>query len=83
MLKNTETQKDICFSVRNRTGVISKEDISHIFERFYRVDKSRHADGSHGLGLAIVKNLTEIMNGKIEVTSNEKDGTIFTVMLPK
>ncbi len=33
--------------------------------------------------VAIVKNLIELMNGKIEVTSNEKDGTIFTVMLPK
>lgn len=78
-----QSKKNVYFSVRNKSSVISKEDISHIFERFYRVDKSRHADGSHGLGLAIVKNLTELMNGKIEVSSNEKDGTTFTVTLQK
>ena len=78
-----QNKKNVCFSVRNKSSVISKDDISHIFERFYRVDKSRHADGSHGLGLAIVKNLTELMNGKIEVSSNEKDGTTFTVTLQK
>ena len=78
-----QSKNNVYFSVRNKTSVISKEDIAHIFERFYRADKSRHADGSHGLGLAIVKNLTELMNGKIEVSSNEKDGTTFTVTLPK
>lgn len=78
-----QSKKTVSFSVQNQSGVISKEDISHVFERFYRADKSRHADGSHGLGLAIVKNLTELMNGKIDVSSNEKDGTTFTVTLQK
>lgn len=78
-----DDKKSVCFSVRNKTSVISKEDIPHIFERFYRADKSRHADGSHGLGLAIVKNLTELMGGKIKASSSEKDGTAFTVTLPK
>ena len=78
-----QSKKAVSFSVQNKSGVISKEDISHVFERFYRADKSRHADGSHGLGLAIVKNLTELMNGKIDVSSNEKDGTTFTVTLQK
>ena len=78
-----QSKKTVSFSVQNKSGVISKEDISHVFERFYRADKSRHADGSHGLGLAIVKNLTELMNGKIDVSSNEKDGTTFTVTLQK
>ena len=78
-----QSKKYVYFSVRNKSSVISKVDISHKFERFYRADKSRHADGSHGLGLAIVKNLTELMNGKIEVSSNEKDGTTFTVTLQK
>lgn len=78
-----QSKKTVSFSVQNQSSVISKEDISHVFERFYRADKSRHADGSHGLGLAIVKNLTELMNGKIDVSSNEKDGTTFTVTLQK
>lgn len=75
-------KKSVCFSVVNKTGIISDNDIAHIFERFYRADKSRHTDGSHGLGLAITKNLTELMNGKIEASSNEKDGTKFTVIFP-
>ena len=78
-----QDKRSVCFSVMNKTSVIPKEDIPHIFERFYRTDKSRHADGSHGLGLAIVKNLTELMNGKIEVSSNKKDGTTFTVTFPR
>ena len=75
-------KKSVRFSVANRLGVISREDISHIFERFYRADKSRHTDGGHGLGLAIVKNLTELMDGKIGVTSTPEDGTCFTVEFP-
>lgn len=75
-------KKSVRFSVANRLGVISREDISHIFERFYRADKSRHTDGGHGLGLAIVKNLTELMGGRIGVTSTSEDGTCFTVEFP-
>ncbi len=72
-------KRNICFSVANKKSVIDADDMPHIFERFYRADKSRRADGSHGLGLAIVKNLTELMNGRIKVTSTEKDGTKFIV----
>ncbi len=79
----SEGKKDVCFTVLNKTSVIPKEDTAHIFERFYRTDKSRRADGSHGLGLAIVKNLTELSGGKIEVSSSETNGTKFTVRLPK
>ena len=78
-----QNKKNACFSVTNKTSVISKDDLPHIFERFYRADKSRHAGGSHGLGLAIVKNLAKLMNGRIEVTSNEANGTTFIVTLPK
>lgn len=74
--------KNAVFSVANRTAVIDKEDIAHIFERFYRTDKSRHDESSHGLGLAIVKNFTELMNGKISVSSTKENGTVFTVTFP-
>ncbi len=74
--------KNAVFSVANRTAVIDKDDMAHIFERFYRTDKSRHDESSHGLGLAIVKNFTELMNGKISVSSTKENGTVFTVTFP-
>lgn len=73
---------NVCFSVTNRPTVIAEKDLPHIFERFYRSDRSRHNADSHGLGLAIVKNFTELMGGKISATSNEKDGTCFCVTFP-
>jgi heavy metal sensor kinase len=54
-----------------------------IFERFYRADPSRQADGLHaGLGLAIVKGYVDLMGGKISVQSTEGQGTTFRVELP-
>ncbi|MEO5635178.1 MAG: HAMP domain-containing sensor histidine kinase [Candidatus Paceibacterota bacterium] len=61
---------------------ISKEDLSRIFERFYRVDKSHTGVHHSGLGLAIVKWVVERHKGSIEVTSASGKGTTFTVMLP-
>ncbi len=60
---------------------ISKEDISRIFERFYRADKSHNSVRS-GLGLAIVKWVTKIHRGEIKVKSKVGEGTVFTVSLP-
>ena len=71
--------KKVYFSVLNQSTVIDKQDIPHIFERFYRSDKSRTSDNGHGLGLAIVKNLVEMINGKIFAESSESNGTVFTV----
>jgi signal transduction histidine kinase len=63
---------------------ISKDDLPHIFERFYRADKSRNSEGKHsGLGLAMVKWITDLHGGKVEVKSTEGVGTTFTVTLPK
>ena len=67
------------FSVNNRGNVIAKEDIVHIFDRFYRAEKSRTTKG-YGLGLSIAQRIAESMNGKISVESNETDGTTFTVV---
>ena len=69
----------ILFSVNNRGNVIAPEDIEHIFDRFYRAEKSRTTKG-YGLGLSIAQRITESMNGKIGVESNETDGTTFTVI---
>jgi heavy metal sensor kinase len=66
------------------TGVgIPPEDIPFIFERFYRVDKSRsRADGGTGLGLAISWHIAEAHGGKIEVESQVGSGSTFSVWLP-
>lgn len=66
------------FSVNNKGNPIPKEDIEHIFDRFYRAEKSRTTKG-YGLGLSIARRITEGMNGKILVESNKENGTTFTV----
>jgi len=66
------------------TGVgIPEESISHIFERFYRVDKARsRKSGGSGLGLAIVRIIVERNRGEIAVESEVGKGTTFTVSFP-
>ena len=66
------------------TGVgIPEESQSHVFERFYRVDKARsRKSGGRGLGLAIVRNLVERNQGTIALDSTMGVGTVFTVTFP-
>ena len=66
------------------TGVgISEDAVTHIFERFYRVDKARsRKSGGSGLGLSIVRNLIERNKGTIRVDSTPGSGTEFTVSFP-
>lgn len=74
----------IQFEIKD-TGIgISDEDQVHIFERFYKVDKSRTRSGStgSGLGLAIVRKIVELHNGAIAVESASGVGTSFKVSLP-
>ncbi|MDD2370584.1 MAG: ATP-binding protein [Firmicutes bacterium] len=67
------------------TGIgISKDNLFRIFERFYKVDKSRSYDPeSTGLGLAIVKHILELFDGDISVDSILGEGTTFRIYLPK
>ncbi len=70
-------------TVQNTGEPIPAEEQKHIFERFYRTDKSRvRKEGGYGLGLSIAKAIIEQHKGKISVSSSSEAGTIFTVTLP-
>ena len=67
----------------NEGDPIPAEDLPHIFDRFYRVDKARTNDGdSHGLGLAIAYGIAQEHGGKLEASSTAENGTTFTARLP-
>ena len=72
----------IVFSVQNSGSVISKEDIPHIFERFYRSDTSRSSAG-YGLGLPIAYSIVQLHKGTLRVKSDEQSGTVFEAIFPK
>ena len=61
---------------------IPPSDLPRVFERFYRVDKSRSGPGGTGLGLAIVKHLVELHGGQVSVANRPDGGALFTVVLP-
>lgn len=63
------------------TGIgISQEDLNRIFEKFYKSDQSRSAEGN-GLGLSIVSKIIELHDGNISIHSEENNGTIITIRL--
>ena len=74
-----EGQPFFRFTVANTGSLISAEHIRSIFDRFYKIDM--HHAGS-GIGLALVKAFVEMHGGTIQVESDEKQGTMFTVDLP-
>ena len=73
-----------CYIKVEDSGIgIPEEDQAHIFERFYRVDKSHSREiGGTGLGLAIARNAVIVHRGSIKVHSTEGEGTTFTVRIP-
>ena len=71
------------YSVEDEGSGISREDVEHIFERFYRSDKARSSKtGGTGLGLAIAKWIIDAHNGSVDVVSRQDFGTRFTVSFP-
>ena len=61
---------------------ISPDDLGRVFERFYRVDKSRTRPGGTGLGLSIVKHLVHVLGGEVTAANQAGSGAVFTVHLP-
>jgi signal transduction histidine kinase len=62
---------------------LPESDLGRVFERFYRVDKSRSRDpGGTGLGLSIVRHLVELHGGRIHAANRTDGGAIFTISLP-
>jgi signal transduction histidine kinase len=62
---------------------IPADDLPRIFERFYRVDRSRSREmGGTGLGLSIVKHVAHVHGGSVEVSSTPGQGSTFTLKLP-
>jgi two-component system phosphate regulon sensor histidine kinase PhoR len=61
---------------------IEPDDLGRVFERFYRVDKSRTRPGGTGLGLSIVKHLVHVLDGDVTASNQSGGGALFTVTLP-
>ena len=86
-------QGEVCLKLAAQNGLailtvtdtgqgIATAELPRLFGRFYRADKSRTGAGNAGLGLAISKAIVEAHGGTIEVASEEKEGTVFTVRVP-
>lgn len=77
-------KKNVTISIQDEGEGIAQEHLSRIFERFYRVDKSRSREkGGTGLGLAIVKHILDGHNTKPEVESELGKGSVFSFKLPR
>lgn len=79
-----EKSNDITVSIKNSGESIKQEELSRVFERFYKIDKSRSLDSKGaGLGLYIVKLMIEMHGGRIYATSDSVQTAEFTFTLPK
>ncbi|SDZ53936.1 HAMP domain-containing protein [Evansella caseinilytica] len=83
VIKLAEKENSVLVQVINYGSRIPSTELPHVFERFYRVEKSRSLDtGGSGLGLAIAKNIIDLHQGTISVVSDDYE-TVFKVELPK
>ena len=73
----------VVVEVHNEGEPIPEDEIEHIFDRFYQVDRARTGSGHSGLGLAIVSELVQAHGGTVSVRSTREEGTVFSVRLPQ
>ncbi len=79
-LKHDSNKNRVVLKVNNPSLPIEKDDLEHIFDRFYKVDKARtRTENSYGLGLAIAKEIVTSHKGKISVSNSIDRGTTFKV----
>ena len=76
------TDKEICLTVMDQGIGISKADQKHLFERFFRAHNASNIQGT-GLGLFIVSQYAKLMNGSVELKSEEHKGTVIKLILPQ
>ena len=83
-LKAAARKRDLSVSVFNTTAEpISQENLSHLFDRFYRTDASRNSEtGGHGLGLSIAQAITEAHGGKIKAETQNRSELRITAVFP-
>lgn len=80
-IRQISDENRVRVSVSDTGCGIAKENINHIFDQFYQGDTSHSTEGN-GLGLALVKRVLELMDGEIQITSEEGKGSTFLVTLP-
>ena len=79
-----DDDKSTLVSIRNSGDGIAKDELPHVFDRFYKTDKSRSRDkGGAGLGLHIVRSIINLHGGEIVVRSVEGEYCEFVFTLPK
>ena len=79
-----ESENSSIFAIEDDGIGIPEHELSLVFERFYRTDKSRNRKtGGAGIGLAIVKSIVMAHGGTVQANSNKEHGSRFTVTLPK
>ncbi len=85
MWKIEQTAEGIRYTIKDTGHGIEADNLSHVFERFYRVDKARSRDiPGTGLGLPLVKSVVEAYGGRITIESDGLDrGTTVIVILPQ
>jgi len=77
-------KKGIEIRIQDEGCGIEKDDLPHVFDRFYRSDSARKKQeiGGYGLGLSIAKKITEVHEGEITIISEPQKGTTVSVLLP-
>lgn len=80
-IRQTSDEKQVRVLVSDTGCGIAKENVNHIFDKFYQGDTSHSKEGN-GLGLALVKRVLELMNGEIQIKSEIEKGSTFIITLP-
>lgn len=82
-LRLYQSGRIVRLSVQNTSGPISDEELEHLFDRFYRTDKSRNTEtGGHGIGLSIAKAIVTAHKGTIQASSPDKNSLLITAAFP-